>query len=495
VHVENVDGGTALDPAVAVTPDHLAFVMYTSGSTGRPKGVGMPHRPLVNLIAWHLRTQPGARRTLQYAALGFDASFHEMFTAWGAGGELTLLDEATRLDPGLLAALVSERRIERLFLPYVALKALAAQCQAAGDLDLGSVKEVITAGEQLVITPEIESLFARRLPQASLHNHYGPTETHVASAYDLPADVRQWTHLPPIGRPIANTRFYVLDTHRNPVPVGVPGEIYIAGLCVARGYLNHDALTAERFLADPFVPPSADEPHPRMYKTGDLGRWRADGMVEYLGRGDEQVKIRGFRVEPGEIEAQLAACPGVRHAAVIAREDEPGHRRLVAYYVAHDDAGTAADARALRKQLEDCLPEYMVPVAYVRMERFPLSPNGKLARAALPPPDAVAYASPAYEPPEGELEQILAQIWMELLGVERVGREDNFFQLGGHSLVAVQLVSRIKDRLMVDVSLQDVFADPRLSSVASRVLSRIDATLSELVLSGGEFDTSTADTN
>ena len=241
------------------------------------------------------------------------------------------------------------------------------------------------------------------------------------------------------------------------MPVGVTGELYIGGAGVARGYLNRPDLTAERFLPDPF----AGGPDARMYRTGDLGRWLADGTIEFLGRNDHQVKIRGFRIELGEIEARLEEYPGVRQAVVLAREDRPGEKRLVAYYA----GGEEIEAGALRAHLGAALPDYMVPSAYVRLERLPLTPNGKLDREALPAPEGDAYARGGYEPPIGATEELLAQIWSELLGVERIGRHDNFFELGGHSLLAVTLMSRLRQALNVEVPLAGLFARPVLSDL------------------------------
>jgi amino acid adenylation domain-containing protein len=435
-----------------VRANDAAYVIYTSGSTGRPKGVCMPHAVLVNLVCWQICSQPGAKRTLQYAALGFDVSFQEVFTTLCAGGQLILIDEASRLDPRLLSAHIRDQRVERLFLPYVALKALATHCHADSgcELDFGSLTEVITAGEQLVLTPEIESLFSHRLAHARLHNHYGPTETHVASAYALPAEVSRWHRLPPIGRPIANTRFYIVDACLQPVPIGVSGEIYIGGAAVAHGYLHRPGLTAERFVPDPF----AMEPGARMYQTGDLGRWLPDGTMEYLGRNDHQIKVRGFRIEPGEIETRLRAHPQVRDAVVSMREDEPGQARLVAYLI----ADSVLTPETLRLHVAQELPEYMVPAAYVWLHQLPLTPNGKLDRQALPEPQTSAYGVAPYEAPQGEIEQALAQIWSHLLGVPQVGRHDDFFALGGHSLLAVRVVSNVQQGLRLALPLREIFA-------------------------------------
>jgi len=291
-------------------------------------------------------------------------------------------------------------------------------------------------------------------------NHYGPTETTVGvctyllSLSDLPNTI-------PIGRPIANTRIYILDCYGEPVPVGVAGELYIGGAGVARGYLNRPELTAEKFVKDPF----AAEAGARMYKTGDLGRWLPDGNIEYLGRNDDQVKIRGFRIELGEIEARLAEHAGVREAVVVAREDEPGEKRLVAYYTSSDTTEPSIGAEELRGHLLARLPEYMVPAAYVRLERMPLTANGKLNRKGLPAPEGDAYAVREYEEPRGETEKKLAEIWAEVLKVERVGRQDNFFELGGHSLLAVSLIERMR-RQGLQVDVRTLFMTPTLAGLA-----------------------------
>ncbi|WP_143112342.1 non-ribosomal peptide synthetase, partial [Lonsdalea populi] len=477
------------NPASPLNASQLAYVIYTSGSTGQPKGVAMPHRALVNLMHWQrqMRGEKTTPRTLQYAAMGFDVSFQEIFSTLLFGGELVLIDEASRLDMVKLSALIRQRQIARLYLPYVALKALAAQLQTETQ-PLDSLREIITAGEQLVITPMLQQAFIERLSHVRLYNHYGPTETHVVSCFDLPSSAQDWGRLPPIGRPIANTRVYLLDALQQPVPVGVSGEIYLAGDAVACGYLNHPALTAERFLPDPFVPPSRHTLPQRMYRTGDIGRWNADGTIAYLGRGDRQVKVRGFRVELEEIEAQLNTCPGIAQSLVVLKEEDPDNRRLVAYFLPNGEEGASCQAETLHHYLAGRLPEYMVPIAYVPLNHFPVSPNGKLDRSALPAPDAAAYVSQEYEPPQGEIEQLLADIWRELLHVERVGRQDHFFLLGGHSLLAVQLVSRIKNRLMIEVPLQDVFAAPQLQRMADLLLQHIDMQLQELMSKEDSFD-------
>ena len=264
-----------------------------------------------------------------------------------------------------------------------------------------------------------------------------------------------------VGHPVANTQVYILDRHLQPVPLGVVGEIYIGGDGVARGYLNRPELTAERFIADPF----SAEAQARMYKTGDLGRWRADGTIEYLGRNDHQVKIRGFRIELGEIEARLVGHEQVKEAVVLAREDVPGEKRLVAYVVARE-AAQAPSVEGLRAHVKETLPEHMVPNAFVVLERMPLTANGKLDRRALPAPELGAYISREYEAPRGEVEEILAGIWQSLLRVERVGRQDNFFELGGHSLLIVQVMERLR-RVGLSTELRRVFDSSTLAQLAS----------------------------
>ncbi|WP_187652313.1 amino acid adenylation domain-containing protein, partial [Xenorhabdus sp. TS4] len=427
--------------AQGLTPHHLAYVIYTSGSTGLPKGVEMPLAALSNLLQWHrhLPAPPaGTGKTLQFAALGFDVAFQEIFTTLCEGGCLVLINETLRQAPQQLLRLIQQQQIDRIFLPYIALQHLAEAANYSGE-DFSWLAHIITAGEQLRITPAIQRFLQRT--NCRLHNHYGPTESHVATAYQLGKEMAQWPTLPPIGRPIANNRIYLLDGNGQPVPVGVTGEIYIAGAGIARGYLNRPELTAERFLVDPFSP----NPDDRMYKTGDLGRWRPDGNIDYLGRNDFQVKLRGFRIELGEIETQLMQCHGVREAVVIAREDEPGQKRLVAYL--RPQAGAKLVPAELRQQLARHLADYMLPTAFVMLETFPLTPNGKLNRQALPAPDDSAVVTRSYEAPIGDIETALAQIWQDLLGLARVGRHDHFFELGGHSLLAVQLVARIRQVL------------------------------------------------
>jgi natural product biosynthesis luciferase-like monooxygenase protein/amino acid adenylation domain-containing protein/FkbM family methyltransferase len=455
----SIDRESAEPLAGGTHPDGLAYVIYTSGSTGRPKGVAMPHRPLVSLLAWQERAwkHPSAATTLQFTTLSFDVSFQEIFSCWVSGGRLVLVDEDERRDFAAVLDRLEAEGVERLFLPYVALQHLADLAEERGTAPR-ALREVQTAGEQLRVTPSIRRLFERT--GAALSNQYGPSETHVATALVLDGAPDRWPLLPGIGAPVANARGYVLDAAGAPTPVGVPGELYLAGVCLARGYLARPALTAERFVPDPFVPGA------RAYRTGDRARWLADGTLEFLGRVDDQVKVRGFRVEPGEIEAALEAHDGVRGAAVVVREDAPGDRRLVGYVVpAGDSALTAAE---LREHLKARLPEYMVPSAFVVMDAFPLTPSGKVARRALPAPDGAA-GTEAWEAPRTPAEEILAGIYAEVLRVERVGAHDDFFALGGHSLLATRVTVRVRQAFGVELPVRALFEAPTVAGLAPRI--------------------------
>ena len=441
---------------------NLVYVIYTSGSTGRPKGTAMPHASMINLIEWHRRTfGDTSRRVLQFAALSFDVAFQEIFSTLCTGGTLVLLDEWVRRDAGALMELLSACSIDRLFVPPLMLQSLAEHFRVTRAAPM-SLKDVIVAGEQLRISAEIVDLF-KRLAGCRLHNHYGPTETHVVTALTLADAPDRWPALPSIGSPIANCRIHILNKFALPVPLGASGEIYIGGANVARGYLHRPELTKERFVPDPF----SSDPQARLYKTGDLGIWRADGTIEYLGRNDYQVKIRGFRVELGEIEALLSAHERVKDAVLLVREDASGAKRLVAYITLRDKQDLRSDD--LRAHLQGTLPEHMIPSAFVVLDTLPLTPSGKLNRLALPPPDLAAYAAQAYEGPAGPIEETLAQIWRAVLSVERVGRDDNFFDLGGHSLLALKLLLEVNQALGRMLRVTDIYANPTIRKLAACV--------------------------
>ncbi|OIJ84585.1 hypothetical protein BIV24_30750 [Streptomyces colonosanans] len=441
-------------------PEHPVYVMYTSGSTGHPKGVVFPAGAMVNLLAWHGQVMPGGAgsRTGQFAALSFDAAAHEMFSALWSGKALVVPPDEVRRSAVELVRWLDRWGVGELFAPMPMVESVA-EASAELDLALPQLRDVAQAGEALAVRGVVRDFF-ERVPGRRLHNYYGPTETHVATALSLAGDVCKWPAWPSIGRPVANSRVYVLDERLRPVPVGVAGELYLAGAQMARGYLNRPGLTAERFVADPFGAPGE-----RMYRTGDLARWCAEGTVEFLGRADFQVKVRGFRVELGEVEATIATHPLVSQVAVVAREDRPGGKRLVAYVVPR--AASALDGGDLRRSVGERLPDFMVPAAVVMLDALPVTTNGKLDRRALPAPDYAAVS--AFRAPCSEPERALCEIFAEVLGVERVGIDDSFFDLGGHSLLATRVISRIRTVLNVELPLRTLFESPNVATLAEQL--------------------------
>ncbi|WXK34527.1 non-ribosomal peptide synthase/polyketide synthase (plasmid) [Mycetohabitans rhizoxinica] len=443
---------SARNPELALTAQSLAYVIYTSGSTGQPKGVMIPHRSAVNLVtAMAQKLDLTAHdRVLQCSSLSFDASVGEIFVTLTQGAALVLRTDAWLAGAQQFWALCKANRVSVTDLPTQFWAQLSQEKVPVPD----SVRVVMISGEALSVSAQ-SAWFAGAGYRPRLFNVYGPTETTVtATVHEVIDEENNWRT---IGRPIDNTRLYILDAHKQPVPLGAVGELYIGGVGVARGYLNRPDLTAERFVRDPF----SDEPDARLYKTGDLARYLPDGNLEFLGRNDHQIKIRGFRIELGEIEACLAQHAQVREAAVLAM-GAGSAKRLVAYVVADPDDALVS---TLRTHVAAALPEYMVPSAFVRLDAWPLTPNGKLDRRALPAPSADAFAHQVYEAPQGELETTLAEIWSELLGVERVGRHDSFFALGGHSLLAVQFIERLRRRAL-GLSVRALFDTPVLSALA-----------------------------
>ncbi|MFE2596935.1 amino acid adenylation domain-containing protein [Streptomyces sp. NPDC059396] len=448
-------------------PQHPAYLIYTSGSTGRPKGVVMSCGALVNLMSWHASAIPAeaGSRVAQFTAISFDVSAQEILSALLDGKTLVIPDEATRRNPEEFVAWLREQKATELYAPNMMVDALGEAVAERGT-DLPWLRHVSQAGEALVLGDRVRDLCGA--VGTVLHNHYGPSETHVVTAHTLSADRAAWPGgTAPIGRPVWNTRVYVLDAALRPVPVGVAGELYVAGAQLARGYHARPGLTAQRFVANPFTPGE------RMYRTGDLARWNAEGQLEYLGRTDDQVKVRGFRIELGEVEAALSAHPSVAQAAVMVREDRPGDKRLVGYLVPNggstgSDGDTAGvDLAALRVHLGARLPEHMVPSALVVLESLPLTVNGKLDRRGLSAPEYTPSA-PIREPSSIQ-EEILCRMFAEGLNVPHIGVEDNFFEFGGHSLLAVKLVSRIRSVMGVDVSLQMLMEAPSVAGLAHRL--------------------------
>ncbi|KUJ69096.1 hypothetical protein ACZ90_14755 [Streptomyces albus subsp. albus] len=445
--------------ATALLPLHAAYTIYTSGSTGRPKGVVVPHTTVGNLAAWAAAEYGprGLRHVLFTTSLTFDVSVFEMFGPLLNGGTIEVLRDllalAERAPDAAPASLLSG-------VPS-ALSQLLAQDQAALSADA-----VVLAGEALPAAAAGEIKAA--LGAERLANVYGPTEATVyATAWHTDGDIAS---APPIGRPLRNTRAYILDAGLRPVPVGVVGELYLAGHGITRGYLNRPALTAERFVADPFTGPDSP-PGGRLYRTGDLARWSADGQVVYLGRTDHQVKIRGFRIELGEITEAVGRLAGVAQAVVVVREDVPGTRRLVGYAV--PEPGVSLDSAELRRRLADELPEYMVPAAIVGLPQLPVTPNGKLDRAALPAPEFTAGDDAAAEPGTAA-ERILAEVFAEVLGLPRVGVHDSFFDLGGDSIISIQVVSRARTAGLV-LTPRDVFEHQTVARLAAAASSAEDA--------------------
>ena len=435
------------NPASGVIPENLAYVMYTSGSTGKPKGVAMSHRSLVNLLYWQMgENASNCAKTLQFASMSFDVSFQEIFSTWCSGGTLLLITEKLQKDGFALLQLIAQEKVERLFLPFVALQQLAHAASITQSYP-ASLRQIMTAGEQLHITPVLVNFF-KELPDCTLQNQYGPTESHVVTSFTLKDAASSWSPLPPIGRAIVNTQIYILDRHLQPLPIRVPGELYIGGVAIARSYINSPELTAEKFIA---------KDGNRLYKTGDRARYLPDGNIEFVGRIDNQVKVRGFRIELGEIETVLAAHPQVKEAVVIAI-DQPGNKCLVAYIVPKQHLDTSE----LLCYLKQKLPEHMLPSAFVKLLDVPLTPSGKIERRALPAPLSRETRNISTEsiPPRTATEEVLTAIWSDVLGLEKVGIHDNFFALGGHSLSAMQVIARLRETFKVELPISCLFDYP-----------------------------------
>jgi amino acid adenylation domain-containing protein len=443
---------TRPDPAAG--PDDLAYVMYTSGSTGRPKGVAVPHRAILRLLFGQRYARLGPDETLlQLAPVSFDASTFELWGALLHGGRCVLFPERVPT-PGTLADVIRRAGVTTVWLTASLFNAVVDTAPQA----LDGLRQILTGGEAL--SPPHIARAQHRLPGTAFVNGYGPTEaTTFACCYPIPAPPAPTATSIPIGRPLANTDVYVLDRWRNLVPVGVDGELYIGGAGLARGYWNRPELTAERFVPSPFAPGE------RLYRTGDLVRWRSDGTLDFRGRLDAQMKIRGHRVEPGEVEAALARHPAVREAAVAGVDGDNG-KVLVAYVVPTD--GAVPDATTLRGFLADRLPPHMIPSAYVALPMLPVTPNGKLDRRRLPPPAPIARGPRAAGvAPRTALEAQLARLWEDLLGVQPVGVTDDFFELGGNSLLAVRMVQQIGDLQGVRLPLAALYSSPTVERLAA----------------------------
>lgn len=454
--------------------DDPAYVMYTSGSTGTPKGVVMPHRALTNLIVWHKADDAFQKSAtvLQYSPISFDVSFQESFSTWATGGCLVLMSDDVRKDPRQLIKFIIEENIERLFLPFVAFDQLSQLSAAAKALPT-TLKEVYVAGEQLKITDTIRKLF-ERLGDCRLINHYGPTESHVVSALTLSGSVKDWPAVPSIGKPVANSELLILNSQQHSCALGAVGEIFIGGQ-IASGYINNLDMTSERFI-------HVGSNKKRYYRSGDLGRWLPSGEIEFLGRVDQQIKIRGYRIELGEVETCLQKYEGIGDTAVNVQQKDEGPV-LIAYYTAKDE-NLAPGSSELRFYLEKKLPEYMVPSQFVILDALPLTPSGKLDRKALPSADISRNELDMdndYVAPKSDTEIALVRLWQDMLDVDAIGIDDDFFDLGGNSIVATRLGAKIHQLYDIEMDLQRFFIEADVRHLATWLDVQLWAARSEQV--------------
>jgi amino acid adenylation domain-containing protein len=449
---QSIAGESTQQPSSNVSARNAAYVIYTSGSTGQPKGVVVEHRNLCNLIFWHQRafSVTSDDRATQLAGLGFDASVWEMWPYLTAGASVYLLDEETRLSPSRLISWLERKGITICFLPTP----LAEEVLSLSFPPNTTLRIMLTGGDKLYFFPFGSLPF-------QLVNNYGPTENTVVTTSGLVLNSERKSVVPSIGRPVANTQVYLLSKDLHPVPMGAPGELYIGGDSLARGYLSRPDLTAESFIPNPF-----DEvPGARLYRTGDRGHFLPDGTIEFLGRVDNQVKIRGFRIELGEVEVALHQSPSVKQCVVVAREDRPGNKYLAAYVVVNEQADTSG--AALSDFLRKRLPEHMIPSTFVMMDTLPVTANGKLDRQSLPAPDESQLPrAREFVAPRSPVEESLVGVWKDVLGIERVGVHDNFFELKGNSLLVVRLISRLRQIFHVDLPLNLLFEAPTVAQLA-----------------------------
>jgi amino acid adenylation domain-containing protein len=453
---EKIAQSQATAPQVQINPDNIAYVIYTSGSTGKPKGVEVLHRGVVNFLT-SMQREPGitaADRLLSVTTLSFDIAVLEIFLPLVVGARVVLLSREDGMDGQKLAATIDAAGIT-LMQATPSTWRLLLEAEWAGNNQLK-----ILSGGEAISRDLAERLLAK---SAAVWNMYGPTETTIwSTVYQITGAEPQIS----IGRPIANTETYILDAQLQPVPIGIPGELYIGGAGLARGYWQQPTLTTAKFIPHPF----SRDPAARIYQTGDLARYLPDGKIECLGRADFQVKLRGFRIELGEIESLLCQHPTIAQATVIIREDLPGDRRLIAYMVADSHAGAAPVPSELRQFLQQKVPDYFLPAAMVVLPALPLTPNGKIDRKSLPAPDSASLQlQTSFVVPTTPTEIALAQIWIQVLRIDRIGTNDDFFELGGHSLLATQVISRARQTFAIDVSLQSLFEQPTIAGLASRI--------------------------
>ena len=470
------------DPKTKTNPNNLAYIIFTSGSTGKPKGITMPHRTLKNLIAWQIQKTvlPKGATTSQFASINFDVSSQEIFLTWATGGTLVLIPEEIRQNPISLLSYLDIHQVQRLFLPFAILQQLAI---AAMDKQKTPIylREIMTAGEQPQLTPELCD-FLIKIPDSILHNQYGPSESHIVTQFTVKKAQLENDGRPPMGRPIDNTQMYILDDSLNPLPIGVPGELFIGGDGLSHGYYSRARQTALKYIPNPF---GKEQANTRLYKSGDLARYLPDGNIEFLDRLDFQVKIRGFRIELGEIEVTLMQHPHIQETTVVTFTTQDGQKQLIAYFVPSRNKIPKTDD--LRRFLQQKLPDYMIPAVFVKMDTLPLTPNGKINRKQLPKVKPVRPdLEIPYEKPSTRIEQTVAQIWTTSLNIDPIGVHDNFFDLGGNSLKLSQIKSRVDRTFQINIPLRILFesstiAKSSLAIVQYRAKQEDDAILEKLI--------------
>jgi amino acid adenylation domain-containing protein len=460
------------DPISRIAVNDLAYVIYTSGSTGQPKGVQITHGSLLNLVFWHRRSFEIAAtdRATQVASPAFDATGWELWPYLSCGASVHLIEEDIRLTPELVRDWLVEQKITITFLPTV----LAERVLQLDWPVTTSLRLLLTGADALHYYPSPDLPFA-------LINNYGPTEATVVATSGRVQPTEHAEALPTIGRPIDNTQIYILDEQLQQVPVGIAGELYIGGVGLALGYLNRPELTRAKFIPHPF----SDDPNARLYKTGDLACYLPDGQISFIGRADNQIKIRGYRIEPNEVMAALDRHPAIQNSVVVAREDTPVEKRLVAYVVL--TPGGEITAGDLRDALAEFLPDYMLPTIFVPLKELPVNPNGKIDRMVLPVPNATNILRDTFTAlPTTPAEERVAEIVASLLGVEQVGIDDNFFMLGGHSLLGTQVIMRIVEAFGVEMPLRTIFNAPTVrllsAEIEQRIVARLEAMSDEEVL-------------
>jgi amino acid adenylation domain-containing protein len=460
------------NPGISISPESLVYVIYTSGSTGRPKGVELPHRALHNMLQWQDRHMGQERQTgkgrhagaettkriLQFASLNFDVSAQEIFSALCFGHSLHLIEENRRKDMHEVFADINRQQITQLFVPFVVLQNLAEHATRSGEYPL-SLQEIFTAGEQLKLTDDIKNLVEKT--GVRLYNQYGPSEAHVVSCYEVKESDFRDRVLPPIGQPIANTFIHITGIHGELCGIGIPGQLCIGGVQVGRGYFNQAELTAEKFIPDLL----SGKDSCGLYCTGDKARWLPDGNIEFMGRIDDQVKIRGYRIELGEVETFIQQAPGIKQAVVMAKADQQGIKRLVAYVVSDGELNRTA----LHDYLKEWLPGYMIPGIIIGIEKIPINANGKADKKRLPEIDPSLLPSRRYEAPRNETEERVVSIWQELLGIKNIGIYDNFFEIGGHSLLVTRMASAIRKEFELEISVKTFFQLATPESIAGYI--------------------------